>query len=88
MNSVHCACLLLWMVVSNVILVGLIEKLMMFSTSAENTCPLKGPNLRGGKNYLFQMDVAMLEENKDCAFLQKSTAHKFSKRIKELILFV
>lgn len=78
MNSVHCACLLLWMVISNVILVRLIEKLMMFSTSAENTYVLKGPNLRGGKN-LFQMDVAMLEENKDCAFLQKSTADKFSK---------
>lgn len=78
MNSVHCACLLLWMVISNVILVRLIEKLMMFSTSAENTYVLKGPNLRGGKNF-FQMDVAMLEENKDCAFLQKSTADKFSK---------
>lgn len=51
------------MVVSNVLLVGLIEKLMMFSTSAENTCALKGPNLGGGKNSLFQMDVAMLEEN-------------------------
>lgn len=54
---------LVWMVVSNVLLVGLIEKLMMFSTSAENTCALKGPNLGGGKNSLFQMDVAMLEEN-------------------------
>lgn len=50
MNSVHCVCLLVWMVVSNVLLVGLIEKLMMFSTSAENTRALKGPNFGGGKN--------------------------------------
>lgn len=41
MSSVHCSCLLTWMVVSNVLLVGLIEKLMMFSTSAENTHALK-----------------------------------------------
>lgn len=63
MNSVYCVCLLLWMVVSNVVLVRLIEKLMMFSTSAENTHALKGPNLGSGKKSLFRMDVAMLEEN-------------------------
>lgn len=63
MNSVRCSCLLPGMVVSNVLLVGLIEKLMMFSTSAENTHALKRPNLGCGRNSLFQMEVATLEEN-------------------------
>lgn len=51
------------MVVSNVLLVGLMEKWMMFSASSENTRALEGPDLEGGKNSLFQMQVAMLEEN-------------------------
>lgn len=63
MNSVYCVCLLLWMVVSNVLLVGLMEKWMMFSPSAENIHALEGPDLEGGKNSLFQMQVAVLEEN-------------------------
>lgn len=52
------------MVVSNVLLVGLIEKLVYLSTGARCICVLKGHNWVCGKNSLFQMAVAMLEKKK------------------------
>lgn len=81
MNSVHCVWLLLQMVVSNVLLVEFIEKPMMFSIRAESTHVLKGPRLRGGKNSSLLMELATLEENWGCAFLQKSIANNFCKWI-------
>lgn len=50
------------MVVSNVLLVGLTEKLVCLSTGAPCICVLKGHNWVCGKNSLFQMAVAVLEK--------------------------
>lgn len=67
------------MVVSNVLLVGLTEKLVCLSTGAPCICVLKGHNWVCGKNSLFQMAVAVLEKKSEGKHNLRSTASNFSK---------